>query len=174
MNKIEIPLSKTKITLMILGSAFFIVAGVLIFFLGPEKQTYFKAFWMKITGVASVLFFGTTGIVGLRKLFDKKAGLILDEEGIIDNSSGVSIGLIHWNDVTDIKVEQVMSNKFLLIFLADPEKYFESANVFKRKMMKANIKMYGTPISISSSALEYNFDALQETITKQFKKYKRP
>lgn len=173
MNKIEIPLSKTKITLMILGSALFVIAGVLIFFLGPEKQTYFKAFWMKITGVASVLFFGTTGIVGLRKLFDKKAGLILDEQGIVDNSSGVSVGLIYWNDVTDIKVEQVMSTRFLLIFLANPEKYFENANVFKRKMMKANIKMYGTPISISSNALAYNFDELSKTINAQFKKYKR-
>lgn len=173
MNKIEIPLSKTKITLMILGSAFFIIAGVLIFFLGPEKQTYFKAFWMKITGVASVLFFGTTGIVGLRKLFDKKAGLILDEEGIVDNSSGVSIGLINWADITDIKTEQVMSTKFILIHLSAPEKYLERANVFKRKMMRANIKMYGTPISISSNALEYDFEELQKTIAAQFKKYKR-
>ncbi len=172
MNKIEIPLSKTKINLIILGSVMFVAAGLWMLFYMADQQTRFDPVFVKIVGIFAVLFFGATGILSFVKLFDGKPGLTIDENGIINNSSGVSNNLIEWNDVTGIRTEQVMSTKFVLIDVSKPEKYIERANKIKGKMMMSNLKMYGTPLSIASTSLKCSFDELETLIKTEFDKHK--
>lgn len=62
-----------------------------------------------ITEIASVIFFGLVAVTMFRKFSDKKPGLIINNQGITDNSSGVSAGLIPWNDIDKIKISQVLS-----------------------------------------------------------------
>ena len=38
--------------------------------------------------------------------------------------------------------------------------------------MKANMKMYNTPLSVSSTALKYSFENLENLIETEFEKYK--
>lgn len=180
MNKIEIQLSKKKIGLLLIGAIVFVLLGIL-FILTPDKFISIivrNLLTIRVVGMVSVLFFGTVGIYGLRKLFDKSIGLAIDEKGITDNSNASSVGLIEWTDIAGIKTKQVMSTKFLLIFINNPDKYLERVNGFKRKLMKWNMKMYGTPLSITSNTLRYNFDDLERLvkdrlIEKQEKKINR-
>ena len=97
-------------------------------------------------------------------MFDTKVGLTIDDTGIIDNTNASSIGLIKWTDITAIKTEQVMSTKFLLIYTNDPNRILESVKGIKRKLMTGNMKMYGTPLSITSNTLKYNFDDLERLL----------
>jgi hypothetical protein len=166
MNRIEIPLSKTKISLLVFGSIAFVIFGIL-FIINPD--TFISPIFrnpqiLRLTGIAAVLFFGATGIYGLRKLFDKKVGLIVDEIGITDYTNASSVGLIDWVDITEIETEEVMSTKILLIFTLNPDKYLNRVNGFKRKLMQGNMKMYGTPLAITSNTVNYNFDALEKLI----------
>jgi hypothetical protein len=62
--------------------------------------------------IAAILFFGFGIFYFLRKLIDKKPGLIIDDNGIIDNSSAVSVGLIPWSDIEHISTTNVMKQKF--------------------------------------------------------------
>ena len=118
---------------------------------------------VKGVGILGILFFSATGILGFKKLFDKKVGLIIDSNGITDNSNASSVGLIEWNDITDIITKQVMSTKFLLINVANPEKYIEKAKSgMKTKLMRSNMKIYGTPLSITSNTLKYDFGELEK------------
>jgi len=178
MNKIEIPISKTKISFLLIGALIFVILGVL-FSLTPDKFTttiFRNPQIIRIVGIVAVLFFGTAGVYGLRKLFDKSVGLTIDDYGITDNSNASSVGLIDWSDILDIKTEQVMSTRFLLIFVDNPDKYLERVNGFKRKLMKANMKMYGTPLSITSNTLRYDFSELERLIKEKLieKKEKMP
>ena len=128
---------------------------------------------VKGVGILAILFFGATGIFGFRKLFDKKVGLIIDSNGITDNSNASSVGLIEWNDITDIITKQVMSTKFLLINVNDPEKYIgKTKNAMKAKLMRSNMKMYGTPLSITSNTLKYDFEELKKLIQTEFERKK--
>lgn len=166
MNKIEIPLSKTKILLLLIGSIVFVILGT-FFLITPDtfiSSIFRNSQAIRIAGIAAVLFFGAVGAYGFRKLFDKTIGLTIDENGITDNTNATSVGLIDWNDIVEIRTEQVMSTKFLLIFTKNPDKYMERVNGFKRKIMQGNMKMYGTPLSITSNTLKYNFDDLQRLI----------
>jgi hypothetical protein len=166
MDKLEIQISKTKISFLLIGALIFVILGVL-FSLTPDKFTttiFRNPQIIRIVGIVAVLFFGAAGIYGLRKIFDKSVGLTIDDYGITDNSNASSVGLIDWSDILDIKTEQVMSTRFLLIFVDNPDKYLERVNGFKRKLMQGNMKMYGTPLSITSNTLRYDFDDLQRLI----------
>ena len=105
-------------------------------------------------GITSALFFNATGIFGIRKMFGKTNGLTIDENGIFDNTSASSVGLIKWADITAIKTEQVASTKFQLIYTSNPDFYFDKVKGFKRELMEGNNRMYGTPLSITSNTLE--------------------
>ena len=164
MNKIEIPLSKTKLFLGIGGSILFIVLGFYLYTTIADQQTRFNPTLVKGVGIAGILFFGATGIYGIKKMFDTKVGLTIDDNGIIDNTNASSIGLIKWADITAIRTEQVMSTKFLLIYTNDPNRILESVKGIKRKLLTGNMKMYGTPLSITSNTLKYNFDDLERLL----------
>ena len=180
-NKIEIPLSKKKIILLLLASIGFVVFGILFVYdpqiFVSEYRVRFKIFnnpeMIRIIGIVATLFFGMAGIYGIKKLFDKNVGLIVDSNGITDNSNASSIGIIEWSDISNIRTKQVMSTKFLLIDIVNPEKYIGKAkNGFQAKMMKANMNMYGTPLSITSNTLKYDFGELEKLIQTEYKRNK--
>lgn len=164
MSVIQIPLSKTKIIVGIVGSFVFILAGIWLWTGFPENTIPISPLIIKIAGLISILFFGWTFLFGIKKMFDKKMGLIIDELGITDNSSAVSIGFIDWGDIAEVETAQIMSTRFLLIKVKNPDKYIERAGPIQAKMMKTNFNMYGTPISIASTTLNFNFDDLERLI----------
>ena len=124
---------------------------------------------MKGIGILSIVFFGAIGIFGVKKMFDKKIGLKIDSHGITDNSNASSVGLIEWNDITGIRVEQVMSTKFIMVDVEDPEKYIQQAkNNIMAKILRLNLSRYGSPISITSNTLRYDFDELISELENRF------
>jgi len=174
-GQIEIPLSKTKMTMTFLGSLAFVGLG-LWFLINPPKSNHWlfgNPTLIFVAGLASVLLFGLVAITIFRKFSDKKAGLIISKDGITDNSSGVSAGLIPWADIQEIKVSQVMNQKFLMFIVSNPQDYLDKVkNPLKRNAMKMNYKTYGSPISISSNALKTNFDDLQKLLVEKMNEYK--
>jgi hypothetical protein len=174
MNEIKIPLSKTKLAFAFIGSVIFIVLGR-EFILKPEK--YVSSIMrstelIAIVGYASVIFFGLCLIFVCYKAFDRKPGLIINEKGITDNSNYTSVGLIEWSEITGIRTQQVMSTRFILIDVLNPEKFIEKSSKFKASLMKTNMKMYGTPLSITSNSLRYNFDELEKLLKSEFDDYR--
>ena len=170
-ERTEIPVGKKKIVIILLGGLI-LIAGGLWLALNPENfiPNIFRIrnpdiirFW----GIVSTLFFGLALAYGIRKLFDKKPGLIIDENGITDNTNASSIGLIKWSDIVEVKTEQVMSTKFLLVYVKNPAEYIKkSKNRIKRKLLQANMNKYGTPLSITSNTLSWDFDRLEKLIMK--------
>lgn len=177
-EKREIPLSKKKIYLGILGSLLFVIAGIWLFFntnlyLNFPLKLFRNPIIIKGVGILCILFFGTIGILNIKKIFDKRAGLIIDSSGITDNSNASSVGFIEWNDISDIITKQVMLTKFLLIKVTNPEKYIARAKSgMKAKLMRSNMKMYGTPISITSNSLKFDFVELEKLLQIEFERNK--
>ena len=115
---IEIALSKKRIIFLLLGSLLFTVAGCWFLFAPPQMKI--PPFAIRIIGLASVLFFGATAVTGSRKLFQQKIGLIIDQEGITDCSSGVSAGFIPWDDIVKIEILTLHNQKFLMLMTKTP------------------------------------------------------
>tara|TARA_R110002072_G_scaffold302577_1_gene486391 strand:- start:7750 stop:8298 length:549 start_codon:yes stop_codon:yes gene_type:complete len=177
-QKIEIPLSRNKLFLGIIFSILFVIVGIWLFinaegFDENSIRLLRNPMVIKIIGVTAVLFFGSIGVYGLKKMLDKKVGLVIDSNGITDNSNASSIGLIEWSDIMEIRMQKVMSTKFLIIDVLNPENYIGKAKSnMKAKLMRANMKMYGSPLSITSNTLKYNFDELEKVVQEEFEKSK--
>ncbi|UUV22575.1 STM3941 family protein [Paenimyroides aestuarii] len=174
-QQIEIPLSKTKMTRTFIGSIIFVILGVWFLVNPPELNNPIlgNSVVIYVIGLLSIVFFGFIGIMIFRKLFDKKAGLIINQDGIIDNTSGLSIGFIPWSEIQEISSTQVMNQKFISIVLKNPEAFMEKiSNPIQKNAMKMNYKTSDSPISISSNALKTDFNKLFNLLKEKMNEYK--
>ncbi|MBE0462093.1 MAG: STM3941 family protein [Halomonadaceae bacterium] len=167
-----IELNKVKIILLTLGAFAFVLLGVWFLFMDIqtiESQRKFNSPTLVYgVGVVSIVFFGLCGLIGVKKLFDNSPGLIINSEGVLDNSSGVSAGMIPWDDIVSIGEYQIQKQKFISIQVKDAEIYANNGNALKRMANRANIKMCGTPVNISANSLKISYDDLLEIIDEYY------
>lgn len=169
MNKIEIPLDKTKIIFLAVGSLAFVILGFLCVQVVSEKSVFLPPIIAKIIGILAIVFFGYTGFISLKMLQNKKPGLVIDDSGILINSSAIEIGKVSWEDVTGFRTQQIMSSKFILIDVKNPDEYISKLNKHS-KMLKKSMELYGTPLSISANTLKISFNELKNTLESELQK----
>jgi hypothetical protein len=171
-HRIEIPLSKSKLVMMSAAALAFVAIG-LWFVIAPPKIG--NAYWgnptrIAIVGYAAIIFFGMCAVFFIRKLSDTKPGLVIDDEGLIDNSGGLSAGRILWEDIENISVLEMHRQKLLMVRVKNPQDYISRQKTsLKRKVMELNYKMYGTPLSITANGLKLPFQELLALVTQKFK-----
>ncbi len=144
--------------------------GIWMLIKQPETSNpMFNNVFIKNAAAIIAVLFGPFGMYFfIKKMNDKRPALIINETGIIDNSSGVSSGLILWKDITEIKSEKIFRQKILMILLNNPEDYINrQENIMKRKAMSMNYSRYGSPISISTNAMDCNFDELKNILSER-------
>lgn len=163
-ESLEIAIDKTKVIIAILASILFLVLGFWFVIFFATMQTRYSPLLIQILGITSILFFGVALFFTVPKYFDKNPGLIFTNKGIVDNTNGTSVGLIEWNDITEIKIIEIWKTKAILLLTDKPEKYIEKASVSQAKMMQANFKLYGTPLCITPQTLKIDFDELYDLI----------
>jgi len=170
-DRLEIPLSKRKMILALAGAIGFVVLGLWFVVAPPHIQ---NGFWgnpttLMVVGYVSIIFFGLCAVLLARKLPDNKPGLIIDEHGLWDNSSGLSAGQVLWSDIDNISVIKISGQKLLMLHLKNPQEYIDrQSSGFKQRMMTMNYKMYGTPLSISANALQIPFHELSSVLTERW------
>jgi len=165
-----IELSKIKVALLTLGAILFVALGVWLLIEGIEvfEGSYRFDPIMIVVAVITIFFFSLCAVFGFKKFFDNSPGLILNHEGFIDNSSGVSAGRVPWSEVVEIGQYKIQSQKFITIYVINAEKYVNRGNALKRMANRGNLKLSGTPINISSNSLKISFDELVETFEQYF------
>lgn len=126
---------------------------------------------MVIGALTLVLSFVFT--LGLIQLLFKCEGVSIDSEGLFDNSSLVSVGLIEWDDITSIRTGKVNTTRFLFIDVKNPEEYLSRFGKLKTWWLKVNAGPFGTPISISAVLLACSFDELENRVREAYEKNKK-
>ena len=174
-EKTEISISKKKIIFLLGGGVILFIGGIW-FAIYPEN--FISNIWqisdpnfIRFAGITGIVVFGSGIIFGITKLVDKRSGLVIDNDGITDNSNASSIGLIRWTDITGFRTKEVMSAKFILIDVKNPLDYIENSNSrFKSTLLRANMNKYGTPLSVISNTLNYDFNRLEKLLKESWKK----
>lgn len=162
MDSISIPLSKGKLALFTIGS-FTLVAGCVGMLLARHSPGI--GLFYSIVAVLGILWFGFFGLFGIRKLFDGQPGLLIDSEGIVDNSNAIPAGRIPWTEIKGFCILEGTARKSVTIMVASPEKYIEVKGLFRRWQRSENLKMTGSPINISANALQTNVQDLLHLLT---------
>ncbi len=164
-ERTEIPVNKIKTLLLSLGSTVFVLTSIWILF----NATF--SMLAKGIALAGVLFFGATLIVSLKILISYTTGLVIDEQGVTFNTTGLNVGLIKWEDILSIERMNVAGQQFLNIQVSNPEEYISRTKGIKQKTLKMNYNMYGTPLSISAVALQIKFNDLENLLKTELTKY---
>jgi hypothetical protein len=105
----------------------------------------------------------------IKTLFDKKAVLTINEDGIYDNLSIFSCGHIPWETIAAFDIVQVYNSDYLLVRLNNPELVLQRQNPVKRFVLKRYIKRWGTPCAISQKRITYNLHELRTLLLTQEK-----
>lgn len=179
-NSVEIPLSKTKLIKLLFFSVAFLFAGLWMLIKDPQvSNPVFNNVITKSVASYGSIIMGALGIYfASRKLFDKKPGLVLNEQGIYDNTSAFKFGLIPWSDISAIYESSMQASiaskqHFVTIGLTDPDKYIlRESNFLKKRLLQINARSYGSPIHISTNGLKTNHQELLQLIASFFEKYK--
>lgn len=172
MTEIKIPYSRTKIGLVFLGAMSFVAIGIFTILSedGLTSIVYRSEFMNKSMAIIGLIFFGTIAFTVPFFVLKKHPAIIINDKGITDHSNLSSIGLIDWSDIKGIRIEKVEKTSFILIDTDKPEKYIGKAkSSFKRKLLKANNKKYGTPLSIATPIAGVKFKDLEKMILESFK-----
>lgn len=107
----------------------------------------------------------------MRKIFDNNPGLVIDNDGILNNSNMFSSIFIPFTDIKELQIVHVLSTKILILHVWNNKKYTETAkSLIAKKLMLANQYKYGSPISITSGSLKINFEDLTNLITSEWAK----
>src|ERR1700746_1838738 len=129
-DELVIEYSKKKMIFIVVGSCVFLAGTAWMLTLDDE---YIRAshnpflrdpLFLRAVAVVGVLGSAFGVIFGVKKLFDKKPGLVLNSAGIIDNTSAFSAGFIPWSDIVGAEEHVLPRNKKMLVIkLANPETY---------------------------------------------------
>lgn len=110
----------------------------------PDRQKT-KIIFLKPILFIGILFFGLCSYHYIRRMFQLKIILQVDETGVTDASSATAIGHIPWEDIVDIRLTHLLDQKFISIFLKNEDDYLSQMNFLQRNAYKANLKM-GFPL----------------------------
>lgn len=158
--------------LVILGSFAFVLAGVALW-RWAEPRGPLDVVQIRGVAVVAAVCFGGCGLYGCVKLSDPSPGLVLDRDGIPDNSSAVAVGRIPWADVTGVRVSAEGGQRFLTIDVAHPGKYLARGGRLSRLANAANARTYGSPVNIAATALAVPFDDLHRLVVEAFERHGR-
>lgn len=162
-ESIVIATRKKAITIGLIGSIIFIVIGLFMISKPDLIERYSEAF-VQISGFIGISFFGVTSIYFTRKIFDNRPGLILNESGLINNSSIISGHSLKWEELQGAGLIKIGNEKILFIYIKDSKSFIKKFNLFEQFLMRLNLSLYGSPIGISTRSLNYDIDKLTRQI----------
>ena len=170
-NTVVIPFSRSKEILLILACIAFVLVSLWLWTIA-DNQVRQSPVFIKIISVFGVSFFGLGFILGTKKLFDKRPGLIIDENGFQDNTSTIGSGrFIAWRNINRFEVVTIKGTKVLLIFVNNANEMIYKESTWKQKFMRFSEQEYGTPISIGSNILKIEFIALTKLLSERHSAY---
>jgi hypothetical protein len=165
MPSLVIHTPKMRLLRLMFSSIAFVAISIWMLTL-PANEIGLKGTLAAYVGIP---FFGLFCIYFLSRLLSPKPALVLDDSGFLDNASALGAGLIPWAEISSVRVSSFRNQRFLAVYINDPEKYFSRANPIKRTIMRANQSMVGTAITIPLSALSVSAEELLSVVGKHLR-----
>ena len=82
--------------------------------------------------------------------------------------------MVEWKDITSIDSINVSGQKLIVIKVKKPEKYVDKAsNNAQKRLLRLNVKQYGTPIFITANSLQMGFEEVLTLLNTEFDKRKK-
>ncbi len=147
-----------------------ILLGIIMVFLSAfvfgtnDSYLFGLNFIPKIIGGIGIIFFGACLIFIIKGFISPQNILVIDQKGITDKSSAISIGFISWGDIESCYITTVFNQKFISIDVKNLEEKIKELPFYKRVMINLNRKMGYSPVSITLNSTKYKPEEVLEII----------
>lgn len=153
---------RLKLLFLFALSAIFVATGSWLFLIPMS----FLSPITKAVGLLGILFGGLTGGWFLSRMFSNRLSIILDQEGLLDNSSGVPAGRIGWDQIARVGIVTLENHRFVGIDVVDRKAFMASSPPFRRYIEESNAALTGFPVNIPSFAVDRSLEELRDLIQK--------
>lgn len=154
--------SRARLILLTLGSLLFLLLGLWIGF-GREAMNI--PMWkVLVASYLGVPFFSFCFFYTVYRLMVRRPALILSIEGIIDQASAVSAGLVRWEEIDRIFAGTMQRQTFVSIAVKTPDHFMSRVGGLKARLMRMNISLVGAPVNIPVNALPMTVPQILQTI----------
>ena len=119
-----------------------------------------------------IIVFTGCGITAIKNLIDSRRGIVINSEGIKIDTGPNKGHFISWGEITGLEV-YVRGNIFLLIFIENPNRLFDETHGLQKILLKMNNISHKTPVSLTATWLDCNFETLAESVRHGLKIYKK-
>ncbi|WP_442807474.1 STM3941 family protein [Trinickia soli] len=164
MGPIVVYESRGKLAALLLGSFFAEVLGVLLLARHPESMPAKTT----VAAVVGVPFFGACGLFVLSRLLWRKPAIIIDNDGLTDHASGVSLGFIPWSDIADARIVvqsfRASRQKFIGVSVRNPNEYLAKCGPLTRVLLWANKGLSGYIVNIPQTTLSVGLEVVMAHI----------
>lgn len=154
-----VALSKSKILLQIVGFLIGVAIAYSLLLISPPTVRRLEYFF-PILAYCGIAIFAVCGLYCLIRLFDFRPGLVVDEDGLVDNSSALAAGRIWWDDIVSLKMSSRRVWPYVTVVVADARNYVSRGNWVKRLMHWADPESSGEPICISLMSLDTSYSEM--------------
>jgi hypothetical protein len=159
MDRVEVPLARIKLLGQCLGAVAFVAIGAFMI-----QEPGRKGLWAQMIGAVAVAFFGAVGVAVLFRLLRPGPAIRIDDDGVLDDASGVSLGLIRWDQVGEISEYRVNDQAFLGIKLRDLEAVIAEQPFWKRRIIRANLQMGAAAVNVPQASVGIKLSDLRREI----------
>ena len=102
-------------------------------------------------------------------MLKRKPAIIINHEGIIDQSTYIKAGLVKWDEIEDIDFVSFGGQTYLGIYTSDPDLIINRSNSFKKMLNQMNKGLLATQVNIPVKILDCSMDELTNTISMYWK-----
>jgi hypothetical protein len=162
-NELVVPQSRSKLVALAAGSGAFVVMGAWMLSMVREEGVFIGAI-----GLASVAFFGACGVSVLSRLVRSTPALVIDHRGIVDDASGVSVGLIRWDEIEELREYLFQGQVWLGIVPRDLDAVLARQPAWKRRIIRRNLRLGAAPVNVPQAMLPMKVADLLREIDVRF------
>lgn len=136
-------------------------------------QYQFLNWIIRIICVAAAIVFTYRTIMFIIKILSSKPLLIVDENGVTDNTTPLSLGFVEWADVRGIYLEGQVGTHTIEIDIENEEKYISKLSQRKQAVLYNGVYSDCATISIDLGLTEEDCQDLVGRMQQIFDEYKK-
>ena len=148
MTDFVVPARRINLLGYVAGGLAFVALGV---FLLADAARY--DLFAIIIGLVTVAFFGAIAVSAFYRFVTAAPAIVINADGIVDNASGVSVGLIPWDQIREVREYRVQDQVFLGIVPRDLDALLAQQPRWKRAAIRANLSMGAAAVNIPQGSL---------------------
>lgn len=168
---IEIPKNSAKL----LAGLVFCLVGVVIGILCIINPCSFSGEYpliIRTVGAILILVFGWLAKCVIKWLFNKTPGLVIDSEGLTDNTVAGITQRVLWQDVAGVSEWKTGVAKLVVVMLRDPHCFIDGhPKEGRRKALLMNLQTCGSPVTINAGLLKISHKKLYLLLLEKYNEY---